>query len=165
MNKHKFTNSQILNMIIISILYVTWIVGIHVVLSISNVEDNHIIYTNIVGSLLALVFTVIMHYPLIPMFSRHINARIESEAVKIRRSYAIKALYTIIIGFFFCAFFLFLKLDDLDEHPLAASWGLVETAAALMLGSFAIITIQCWKKMKILVYVDKLQHKNADIES
>ena len=165
MNKYKLTNKQILHVIIITILYATWIIGIHVVQSIAKVEDNHIMYTNILGSALALVFTVILHYPLIPVFSRYINARIEQQAVEIRRSYAIKALYTVVIGFFFCSFFLFLKLDNFDEHPIAQSWGMVETAAALMLASFSIFTIQCWKRMKILIYVDKLQHRNADIES
>ena len=164
MNKYKFNNKQIINVIIISILYVTWIIGLNVVMGISGHRDNYIMYSNICGSVIALIYTIILHYPLIPIFSKYINARTEAQVVAIRRDYAIKALYTVIIGFFVATFLIFLKMDDRSEHLIAASWGLVETVAALMMGTFSIFTIQYWKKMKILVYVDKLQHKNADIE-
>ncbi len=164
MKKHKLTNSDILNVVIITVLYVTWIVGMHVLISISGNEDKHIIYTNLLGSFLALIFAIILHYPLIPWFSKYINQRTENEAVRIRRNYAIKALYTIIIGFFACAFTTFLQYNDFTQHPLAYSWGIVYLCAGLMMIMFAIFTLQYFKKMKILLYVDKLQHKNADIE-
>ena len=165
MNKHKLTNKEILHIVIISIIYVTWIVSIHVLMAISENKDNYIIYTNLVGSAMALFFTIMLHYPLIPIFSRYINARTENDAVKIRRNYAIKALYTLVIGFFACAFMLFLDVRNFEKYPLASSWGLLGFTATVMMTTFAIFTIQYWKKMKILMYVDKLQHKNADIES
>ena len=164
MNKHKLTKSHIFNIVILAVLYVTWIVSIHVMMQISGNDDMHIIYTNLLGSFLALIFTIILHYPLIPWFSKYINQRTENEAVAIRRNYAIKALYTIIIGFFVCAFLMFLEFDNFDKHPLAHSWGVSVFCASLMVGTFTIFTLQYFKKMKILLYVDKLQHKNADIE-
>ena len=164
MSKHKLTNSQILHVVLITILYVTWIVSIHVVMQISGNDDKHIIYTNLVGSAIALFYAIMLHYPLIPLFSKYINQRTENEAVAIRRAYSIKVLYTVIIGFFLCAFALFLKLDDFQENIVAASWGVVTLIAGLMVTTFTIFTLQYWKKMKVLLYVDKLQHKNADIE-
>ena len=164
MNKHKLTKSNILNIVIITVLYVTWIVGIHVMIQMSGNEDKHIVYTNLLGSFIALIYAIFLHYPLIPLFSKYINQRTENEAVAIRRNYAIKALYTIVIGFFACAFTMFLGYDKFDEHPLAQSWGIVTICASVMMATFSIFTLQYFKKMKILMYVDKLQHKNADIE-
>ena len=164
MNKYKFTNKEILHIAFISIIYVTWIVGIHVLMSISQNNDNNIIYTNLVGSVMALCFTIFLHYPLLPIYSKFINARTEKEAVAIRRSYAIKALYTIVIGFFVCSFIMFLRLDLSERNQLASAIGTIELGASLMMGTFAFYTLQYWKRMKVLEYVDKLQHKNADIE-
>jgi len=164
MNKYKFNSKEFINIIIISILYVTWIIGLNVIMGISGYHDNYITYSNICGSVIALIYTIILHYPLIPIFSKYINARTEAQAVAIRRDYAIKALYTVIIGFFVATFLMFLRMENYEEHLVAASWGLIETVAAIMMGTFSVFTIQYWKKMKILVYVDKLQHKNADIE-
>ena len=164
MNKHKLTKSNIINVVIITILYVTWIVGIHVLIQISENQDKYIIYTNLLGSFIALIYTIMLHYPLIPWFSKYINSRTENEAVEIRRNYAIKCLYTIIIGFFACAFTIFLQYDVFDAHPLGYSIGVVPVCAGIMMGAYSIFTMQYFKKMKILLYIDKLQHKNADIE-
>ena len=164
MNKYKFTNKEILNIVFISIIYITWIVGIHVLMSISEHKDDYIIYTNLVGSAIALFYTIFLHYPLIPLFSRYLNARTEKEAVEIRRNYAIKVLYTVVIGFFTCSFFMFLRFDNGELHPVANAFGLVEFAASIMMATYSIFTLQYWRKMKVLQYVDKLQHKNADIE-
>ena len=164
MNKYKFTNKEIINIVIISIIYVTWIVGIHLLLSISEHKDDYIIYTNLVGSAIALFYTIFLHYPLMPIFSKYLNARTEKEAVEIRRNYAIKVLYTVVIGFFACSFFMFLRMDDGEAHPVAHALGLIELVASIMMATYSIFTLQYWKKMKVLEYVDKLQHKNADIE-
>ena len=164
MNKHKLTKSNILHIVILTILYVTWIVGIHVLIQISGNQDKYIIYTNLLGSAIALIYTIILHYPLIPWFSKYINSRTENEAVEIRRDYAIKCLYTIIIGFFGCAFTIFLHYDEFEPHPLAYSIGIVPVVAGIMMAAYSIFTMQYFKRMKILLYVDKLQHKNADIE-
>ena len=145
-------------------MYVTWIVGIHVLMSISEHKDDYIVYTNLVGSAIALFYTIFLNYPLIPLFSRFINARTEKEAVEIRRSYAIKVLYTVVVGFFVCSFLMFLRVDSSEAHPAASALGLIELAASIMMATYAIFTLQYWKKMKVLEYVDKLQHKNADIE-
>jgi len=164
MNKYKLTNKEKLHSVILAIIYVTWIVGIHVIMSMSEHQDNYIIYTNLVGSVIALIYAVILNYPLIPLFSRNLNARTEKEAVKTRRGYAIKILYTIIIGFFVCVFLLFLQLDNAENYPYAKGWGVLETAAGVMICVYTIFTIQHLEKMKTLMFVDKLQHKNADIE-
>jgi len=164
MNKYKFTNKEIINIALISIIYVTWIVGIHVVMQISEHSDNYIIYTNLVGSAIALFYTIFLHYPIMPIFSRYLNARTEKEAVEIRRDYAIKVLYTVVIGFFVCSFLMFLRYDNNEAHPVAYAFGLIEFAASMMMATFSIFTLQYWRKMKVLQYVDKLQHKNADIE-
>ena len=164
MNKHKLTKKEILHVVILSIIYATWIISIHVVMSISGYQDDHIMYANIVGSILALIYVIFLNYPLIPIISRYINARTENEAVKIRHEYAIRALYCIILGFFLCTFLMFLKLDNFEEHPLAQSWHVVGIGTALMIIPYAIFSIKYVEKMRILVYVDKLQHKNADIE-
>ena len=164
MSKHKLTTKQIINVVIISILYVTWIVGIHVLMQISGNEDRHIIYSNLLGSFLALIFAIMLHYPLIPLFSKYVNARTENEVVALRRSYAIKVLYTIIIGFFISVFLMFLGYDNKEEYPFVAAINLVVTAAGIMTIVFTVLTLQYMKRMKTILYVDKLQHKNADIE-
>ena len=165
MNKYKLTNNQKLHIIILTVLYATWIIGIHVLMAIANNQDEFITYTNLVGSFLALLYTIFLHYPLIPFMSKYINARTEKEAVKIRREYAIQALYCIILGFFACAFSLFLKVDIFEEHPFATSFGVIFIVASCMMTPYSIFTVKYWEKMKILMYVDKLQHKNADIEN
>ena len=164
MNKYKFTNKEILHISIITVIYVTWIISMHVLMAMTGEQDSHIIYTDILGSALALIYTIFLHYPLMPFMSKYINARTEAEAVKIRREYAIRALYCIVLGFFVLAFFLFLKLDNFHEHPVAQSVGVMFFPFAIAAGSFAVFTIKYSKKMRILMYVDKLQHKNADIE-
>ena len=63
-------------------------------MQISGTDDRNIVYINLLGSFLAVIFTVILHYPLIPVFSKNVNARIENEVVNVRRSYAIKVLST-----------------------------------------------------------------------
>ena len=163
MKKFKFTKNQLINIFILAIIYITWIISIHVVMQIADRQDNYIIYTNLVGSVIAFAYTILLHYPLIPLFSKYINARTENEAVALRRSYAIKVLYTIIIGFFCMAFIMFLELDT-EKHILAYSWGLIRLAAGVVMATFAIFTLQHMRRMRVLMYVDKLQHKNADIE-
>ena len=160
MSKHKLNTKQIINIVIITILYVTWIVGIHVLMQISGTDDRNIVYINLLGSFLAVIFTVILHYPLIPVFSKNVNARIENEVVNVRRSYAIKVLYTLIIGFFLSVFFLFLEYDNSEEPSLVAAI----IAASLMVCILIVLTLQHIKIMNTILNVDKLQHRNADIE-
>ena len=160
MSKHKLNTKQIINIVIITILYVTWIVGIHVLMQISGTDDRNIVYINLLGSFLAVIFTVILHYPLIPVFSKKVNARIENEVVNVRRSYAIKVLYTLIIGFFLSVFFLFLEYDNSPEPSLVATI----VAASLMVCILIVLTLQHIKRMNTILNVDKLQHRNADIE-
>ncbi len=159
MSKHKFTTKQIINIVIITILYVTWIVGIHVLMQISGNDDRLIVYTNLVGSFLALIFTITLHYPLIPMFSKKVNQRTENEVVALRRSYAIQVLYTIIIGFFISVFLIFIGSED-EERTIY----FVATVASLAFVVFAIFTFVHMNKIKTVLYVDKQQHRNADIE-
>ena len=160
MSKHKLTTNQMINIVIITILYVTWIVGIHVLMQISGIDDRNIVYINLLGSFLAAIFTVTLHYPLIPVFSKNVNARIENEVVNVRRSYAIKVLYTLIIGFFLSVFFLFLEYDNSPEPSLVATI----VAASLMVAVLIVLTLLHIKRMNTILNVDKLQHRNADIE-
>ena len=164
MNKYRFTNKEILHTVIISVLYVTWIVSMHVLVTISGHSDKYITYTNLTGSVIALIYTIFLHYPLIPIFSKYINQRTEKEAVELRRSYCIKVLYTIILGFFGASFLTFLQMDKYDVHLMAQSWGVLGIEAATMMTLYCVFTIRYAQKMKTLLYVDKLQHKNADIE-
>ena len=128
-------------------------------MQISGNDDRFIIYFNLLGSFLALIFTIALHYPLIPMFSKNINQRTENEVVALRRSYAIQVLYTIIIGFFITVFIMFLGNEDKERTIY-----FVATSASLMVVVFALFTFVHMKKMHTVLYVDKQQHRNADIE-
>ena len=129
-------------------------------MQISGTDDRNIVYINLLGSFLAVIFTVILHYPLIPVFSKKVNARIENEVVNVRRSYAIKVLYTLIIGFFLSVFFLFLEYDNSEEPSLVATI----VAASLMVVVLIVLTLLHIKRINTILNVDKLQHRNADIE-
>ena len=118
-------------------------------MQISEIDDRNIVYINLLGSFLAAIFTVILHYPLIPVFSKNVNARIENEVVNLRRSYAIKVLYT-----------LFLEYDNSEDPSLVATI----VAASLMVVVLIVLTLQHIKRMNTILNVDKLQHRNADIE-
>ena len=165
MKKVKLSKNQLINAIIIMVLYLTWIISSNVVAYISNFNDYHLLLTNLFGSILALVFAIILFAPLIPCFSKLVNSRVEDEVVKLRRSYSIKMLYTIIIGFFIFSILWIEKINDGNVHPVAANvWGTIEFAASLEFIFTVIFSIEYFRKTRELYYMDKLQHSNEDIQ-
>ncbi len=163
MKKIKQKRSKLVQSIIFLILYLTWIISVGVISAIGENKDEHIVYTSIVGTVFALVYAIVYHFPLIPFFSKKVNARVKTQIVDIRENYAVKALYTIILGFFAMSICLVADLNDPALNPVTEGWGLLEFFAGVTMSLYCVFSIDFIIKSRSIYYMDKLQHINDDI--
>lgn len=170
MKKVNLEKKYIYNIVILGVLYLSWIISTFIIRKVNGFEDpknffyNYYGMTVVLGSLLALIYTILLHYPLLSIMSKNVNSRVENEVVALRRDYSIKCLYTIIVGFYLMSICVIAKSENIASVT-ALGFGLLELFAGLTMFLYSAFTIEYSIKYRNLLFVDKKQHQNADVES